>query len=206
MMVESYLRVVASLVIFGVGLMFQSATPETSANVLGCTIWRTGSVAGVELDPNCTLSPPWWDSYSSCRITPIHADVWTATSDADAGLALIPWVAPEATGAKIVGHQFYGNRPLHTDATFPDGSMAKVLWQFDPAVLGLTLIAHDLGDRSKAPVEIHDVGAANTTSGLSTDWPSYVRIPTPGCWRVDLDATTATGQAVHASVTYIVVD
>jgi len=206
MIVESILRFFSSIVILGAGMLFQASTPDPSANVLGCTIWRIGSVAGLQLDPNCTLSEPWWKAWSSCPITPVHSDVWKPPSAADQGLATIPWVSPESTGASVVGHQYYGDRPLHTGGAFPDGGMAKVLWQFDPPVTGLTLTAHDLSDASKGPVMIGDVGAASTATDYATDWPAYMSIPTTVCWRVDLDAKTLKGEAVHASVVYIVVE
>jgi len=186
----------------------QDASPMASpiaGTSSGCTVWRTAMPGPVIGPEGCTQSDPWWTSWSSCEITPVHSEPYPDSTGGNAIFAILPWVQAENANAVIVGHQWYGNRPLHVGGKFPAESMnAKVLWQFAEPVRDLTITGTDLSDASATPVSIV-TGPANT-SPASTQWPSLLSIPVSGCWRVDLAATDVDGNPVTGSVTYIVVD
>jgi len=203
MMFTVAVRSFLTLALFASSLLFSSATPTTTSTTLGCTIWRTGAVNMAD-QPDCTLSEPWWNSWTSCGITPVHSEPWVMTYPGDQGLQNVPWIKLDSTGASAFAHLFYGNRPLHVGGEFPDGVNAKVLWQVDRIVTDLTLTATKIGDRAQTPVSIPTY-ATNVASNAS-QWPSNLSIPTPGCWRVDLDARTTSGGAVKASAVFIVVE
>ena len=173
-----------------------SATPGPQ-----CTVWQTDGVASPEPEV-CTVSSPWWTAWATCAMTPIHSELWPAASPADAGLSRVPWIEAEPPSAGIVGHLFYGNRPLHVGGEFPDQSRAKVLWEFDAPVRGLSIRATELGAES-SPVALMEEMVDST---LATHWPSFLDIPTPGCWQVALSATDEGGDEVTGGVTFIVID
>jgi len=182
----------------------QEATPA-AASGFGCTAWQAGTPGPVTGPEECTRSEPWWTSWSSCAITRVHSEAYDPSLAGGGVPETIPWVRAEHANAVIIGHQWYGNRPLHVGGSFPaDGTNAKVLWHFSEPVRDLTITATNLDDASAAPVAI-ETGPANT-SPASTQWPSSLAIPSAGCWRVDLHATDDVGNPVTGSVTYIVVE
>jgi hypothetical protein len=151
---------------------------------------------------DCTISAPWWSSYASCPITPIHTERYTgAMLGNQAALATIPWLKLENESGAAIGHLFYGNRPLPVDATFPDGMMAKVLWQTTPPVNNFEMTATSLTDPTLAPVALEDINRAD-----AHDWATYLRIPQPGCWRLDVGGTTDAGAELTWSAVVIVVE
>lgn len=178
-----------------------AGTPQAASPPVSCTIWRAanGSLAG---PADCTFSNPWWQSWSDCPITPVHGERWLPDG-ADWGLLSdLPWVQ---AGPGIVGHLFYGNRPLPVGGKFPDGSATKVLWHFTDMVEGLRMTATNLGAKQQAPIDITSSTGPANSAPFSTEWPSYVVIPQAGCWRVDLSAKDEDGHPVKGSVTFIVV-
>ena len=168
MAIVAIVRLLFAFALATTGLSFDTATPAASSPaVAGCTAWRTGPVSS-DYFPECTLSDPWWTSWSSCDASPVHSEPWKPDDGASQGLTGIPWMQPDATGARVVAHLYYGNRPLHTNGAFPNGDAAKILWTFDRPVTGLTLIATKLGDGSQPVVSI-DTGVASSSTDFGTD-------------------------------------
>jgi hypothetical protein len=174
--------------------------PEASPAPVNCTVWRTSPDAPLGPDV-CTDSVPWWTAWYSCPITPIHGERWQGTQAGDEGLEVIPWVRAEPVSAGLVGHLFFGSRPLHTGGRFHDGGNAKVLWQSDRPLSAMRITAVDLAGGGQ-PVTIVDAPASTG----ETQWPSLVDIPSAGCWRVDLRARDPDGREIVGSVTFIVID
>ncbi len=149
----------------------------------------------------CLLSDPWWTSFSNCNVTPIQS----VPFGGDTGLRDIPWVQAEHVkprGFSIVGHQFFGNRPLPVAGVFPHGEQAKVLWTFDQPLAAFTMTATRLGVDSIEPVPI----TTGATYGNAAQWPSIIALPAAGCWRADLAATTVDGDSFTGQVTFVVVE
>lgn len=193
--------------IYGLAMPGPMTTSAPRSDVLAaatpgpdCTAWRQGGSSGTKPEV-CTVSSPWWTAWSSCSMTPIHSELWAASSPEDTGLSRIPWIRAEPASTGIVGHLYYGNRPLAAGGEFPDGSRAKVLWEFDVPVRGLSITVTDTSGDAP-PVVLID---ATSESAPSSEWPSFLDIPAPGCWTVTLSATAEAGAEVKGHATFIVV-
>ena len=152
----------------------------------------------------CTLSKPWWTAWFDCPVTPVEGGLWPARRAGDDGLARIPWVQAEPSASGVVAHLFSGSRPLHTDNHFPDGARAKVLWTFPRPVSRFAMTATDLGNPG-TPLTIWEVDADGTASDASDQVPTYLDIPSAGCWRVEVRAQDEAGEFM-ASATFVVID
>lgn len=147
----------------------------------------------------------WWTSWASCAIAPVHSDPWD-TEGHQAGLAGIPWIPISMGAVEATAHLFFGSRPLPVGDTFPDGNAhTKILWTFSEPVRSLSIKATVASDPSTIHEDVVETGAANTAPG-STEWPSSVAVPSPGCWTFTLTATTADDGVVTGTFTYVAVE
>ena len=180
------------------------ATPEAgpSPSTSGCIILREspGPIAGPE---ECTMSAPWWTAWATCDITSIQSQRWEASAAGDEGLERLPWViaSPEESG--IIGHLFMGSRPLPVNADYPDGSNAKVLWRFTEAVTDFRMTAVNTWDEQGERITIVEAGPEN---GASPQWPSYVSVPSAGCWEVQISGVNGDGDPIEGTITLIAID
>lgn len=147
----------------------------------------------------------WWTSWAICAIAPVHSEPWD-TEGHQAGLAGIPWIPIPMGAVDATAHLFFGSRPLPVGDTFPDGNAhTKILWTFSEPIRAFSVTA----TLPSAPSTIHEnvveTGPANTSPG-STEWPSSVAVPSPGCWTFTLTATTADDDVVTGTFTYIAVE
>ena len=201
MLIAAALRALISLAILGGNVLFCSATPTQAPSAATCSERLPGGTPTAESYSDCTISPPWWTSYLSCPVTPIHTERYTGkVYPNELALYNIPWLQMDVPGLTVIAHLFYGNRPLHTDGEFPGGDYAKVLWQATPRILNLTLTATSLSNPTLAPIPITIISSAGV------DWATYLVIPTPGCWRVDVGGKTEAGAQVSASAVFVVVE
>ena len=204
-MIAATLRSALALIIFSGNLVFSAATPAAPSSPTAAP-WAaqcSDPSPGTPTDSytNCTISPQWWTSYSSCPITPVHTERYTGkVYPNEQALYEIPWLKLASPSGTAIAHLFSGNRPLPVNATFSDGSMAKVLWQTTPRVLNFHMTATSLSESAEPPAPITDFNSAGV------DWASYVNIPKPGCWRVDVGGTTEAGDQITWSAVFIVVE
>ncbi len=173
-----------------------TASPAATSRSLGCTAWWEDGASGPLEPESCSESVPWWSTWGNCSMTPIHSEPWAHQE----GLRRLPWVQAEPTTAGIVGHLYYGNRPLHTNGKFPDGTDTKVLWTFARPITRFKATAIDLSSTASA-MTLWD---RSTTEGAEA-WPSGIDLPSAGCWRIDLATTDADGMSSVSSVTLIVI-
>lgn len=136
---------------------------------------------------------------SNCPVSHVRYRVDTK---AEPGLRAVPWVA--TSNGAFVGHLFYwgstswGRRRVLGARIFT----TQRAHQVHPKVLWLARRgAHhgpvDIrGRRLDAPGAFHTQFANRGTY----DFPSYVEIPAPGCWRVTVSAGGASGRVVFAAV------
>lgn len=178
-----------------------SAQPATPID-LGCTVWRTGADSPVAPE-SCSQSPPWWESWSDCAMTPVHGERWPLAPPSPNALTVIPWIQVEPATLGMTGHLFFGNRPLPVGGTFANGDNAKVLWITARPISRLTITADNPDDPAADPVPVHDAGGTGTAS---TQWPSVISLPSAGCWRLRLELTSLDGRQDIGNVTYIVVE
>ena len=168
----------------------------------GCTIWHEspGPIVGPE---KCTVSSPWWTAWARCDITPIQSQRWEASAAGDEGPERLPWVVASPEEAGIIGHLFMGSRPLPVNHTYSDGSNAKVLWRFSEAVTDFRLTATNTWDEQGERITIVEAGPEN---GASHQWPSYVSVPSAGCWEVQISGVNGNGDPVKGTVTFIAIE
>ena len=116
------------------------------------------------------------------------------------GLAPLPWVATEP-GAMFKAHLFYyhdvpwGKQKLLGARIFttrkPRAINPKVLWS--TRVRGYGLKLEERGQRLDAP------GSFSSTYSGYGDYPSYVDVPAPGCWRVTVTTGAVSGSVVFSA-------
>jgi hypothetical protein len=148
-----------------------------------------------------SCSAGWWTAWANCPITPVRNLGWEA-SRADDLLARLPWIEA-APDRQIVGHLFYGNRPLPLGGTFPDGMNAKLLWEFARPIAAVSITATRL-DPPEQSVTI--IGARSDHPVGETQVPSLMAMPGGGCWRVEIRAEDRDGNAVSGAASFVVID
>lgn len=137
---------------------------------------------------------------ATCPVSHVH---YGLDMRAEPGLRAVPWIA--TSNGAFAGHLFYwsvtswgrrrmlGARIFTTQRPRKAGH-PKVLWL---ARHGAHYGSLDIrGRRLDAPGSFHTRFANRGTY----DFPSYVEIPTPGCWRVTVGAGGATGSVVFAAL------
>jgi hypothetical protein len=178
-------------------------TPEPG---LGCTKWLDRSLPPDTTPTSCTLSDPWWTAWSTCDITPVHSTPSSLPGAPD----FLPWILIDMGPVQANAVLFIGNRPLPVGQKYPSssgGMNTKVLWMFDELIIEFSGTATSLDHPDKyTDIPFLQTGAANARMrGESDQWPSYVSVPAAGCWKFDLKATTAKGEVVTGSFTYVAV-
>ena len=126
---------------------------------------------------------------TDCAPTPVQTAPWPGDIS---GLASVPWVQADPVSAGVVGHLYYGNRPMATNGEFPDGAATKILW---------TIHNPDAGEDSElSGVNLTGAGtyhqifaAASSGHRISRlQVPSLLELPRPGCWEL----TVTSGEVV----------
>lgn len=136
---------------------------------------------------------------TSCPVTHVHYG--TDTSTADKGLRGIPWVASAPNGAIRGTLFFYGAMPWNNERLigariFTNASHLnvnpKVLWR--TRARGYSRAISIRGARLDAP------GSFNASYPGWGDYPSYVQVPTAGCWRVIVKTGKVSGRFVFLAI------
>jgi hypothetical protein len=117
------------------------------------------------------------------------------------GLEVVPWVS-SAPGGSFKAHLFFygsevpwakkhllGARIFTTRKT--RNINPKVLWITRRRGYGLKLAIH--GQRLDA------AGSFSATYPGFGDYPSYIEVPAPGCWRVTVKSGTVSGRVVFSA-------
>lgn len=153
----------------------------------------TGPFATQSLQAQVDLSCP--------SASALHTD--SKPPEAISGLANVPWVAatPRRGASRrlwVVGYLFYVPRDtqqrsayIYVHGTTPSSGATKILWQVSGVTTESQLTA--LGRRIDGPGTFKQ----RFPQSGSGRFPSILRIPYVGCWRIEL----AAGQSVSASVT-----
>lgn len=136
---------------------------------------------------------------SACPASHVH---YVSYSGVGAGLSGVPWIAT-ANGA-FYGHLFYvGGTPWRLSKPVgahiftiarPRNLHPKVLWiSRRGAATGHLVIR---GRRLDAPGTF----VKRNANGGAYQFPSYVEIPTAGCWRVSVSSAGVSGSVVFMAV------
>jgi len=118
----------------------------------------------------------------------------------EAGLANVPWISSVPNGSFTAHLFFYGGVPwakLHRlgarifTIRKPRNINPKVLWITRTRGYGSTLVIR--GKRLDAS------GSFSATYTGRGDYPSYVNVPAPGCWRVTVTTGRVSGRVVFSA-------
>ena len=135
-------------------------------------------------------------STARCAATRVHYQPYTGVQP---GLKPYPWIAASPASSGLVGHVFYYDRQnvwrrerlprfqIYTGGQSPDGRISmKILWELRRGhAIALGLRGRQLGGVGAFSQELSSAG--------TTQFPSIVDVPKPGCWRLTLMAGGRTG-------------
>jgi hypothetical protein len=134
---------------------------------------------------------------AACPMSHVHYGSYPGV---EPGLAAVPWISSAPDGSFKAHLFFYGGVPwakqhLLGARIFTTRKQRninpKVLWITRARGYGLTLKIE--GKRLDAPGSF-----ASTYNGFG-DYPSYVEVPEPGCWRVTVTSGRVSGRVVFSA-------
>ena len=171
-----------------------------AAAVLALAIAPGGGAAAARV----ALAPQ-RSSAGRCAATRVH---YTPYRGAEPGLAGLPWIAASPRSSALVGHLFYYDRlnvwrrrrlrgaRIYTGGQSPHGRVGmKILWELRRgSALILRVQGRRLDGRGSFSQELPPAGSTQF------QFPSIIVVPTPGCWRLTLQAGTATGRVTMLAV------
>jgi len=118
--------------------------------------------------------------FATCKATPVSTTPFRRLD-----LRNVPWLAAAPSSAGITGHLFFrhpgargAEAELHTGGEMPGGASTKILWLIDNPDVGVAL---QITGRN-----LTGSGVMHQTFAGSREVPSIIRIPTPGCWELQL--------------------
>lgn len=186
------------------GSQAELASPVASSAV-SCTVWSQEDGYGTDRPEECTISEPWWHAWETCDITPVHAERFDYPRPFDQQLKSIPWIVAESDEVALIGHLFYGNRPLIAGGHYDlDGANAKLLWEFGEHVELQSITGVNLWNPSETMTMPFSV--ANSNNAIATEFPTIMNFPSGGCWQTTLAGITEAGVSFSATVIFIVID
>jgi hypothetical protein len=162
--------------------------------------WLVGAVAAADVVPPAARL-----SSDRCQATRVHYDPYKGVQ---AGLARLPWIAASPVSTGLVGHLFYYDGlnawrqqqlprvRIYSGGQSPDGRASmKILWELrHGSALILRVQGKRLDGRGSFSQELSPAGSTKF------QFPSIVTVPTPGCWRLTLQAGKTTGRITMLAV------
>jgi hypothetical protein len=141
---------------------------------------------------------------AACSPTPVH---WKPRRNVGTRAGLVmPWIAAAAGRARVTGYLVYyaPGSPvvlvhlpgvvIYTEGRTPDNGTTSILWVPER---NTGRYIYFRGQRLDGPGEFRQ----RSSFGSAGTYPSVLRVPRPGCWRV-----TLRGQNLLAHVTFRAVD
>lgn len=176
------------------------ATPDTDGG-LGCTVWRDrGTPPDMPVPAGCLTSPPWWEAWPDCEMTPVNSVPSPKRRDLD----FLPWFEVPMGQVTATAYIWFGNRPLTAGGQFPDGGYAKTLWNTDQRVQDFRITASLPDDPAHAGVMVYESMDAND-HGAYNEFYLSLDVPAAGCWTFTVSGKTVDGAPLRGQFTYIVV-
>jgi hypothetical protein len=139
-----------------------------------------------------------------CNATTVHYKPYKGVQN---GLAPIPWVAASPTSAGLVGHLFYYDAAnawkqkqvvrlhIYAGGEDPPGRISmKILWELRHGSASTLLRIR--GRR----LDGAGVFSQRQQPASATQFPSIVKVPEPGCWRLTLTAGKIVGAVTVIAV------
>jgi hypothetical protein len=141
---------------------------------------------------------------AACSPTPVH---WKPRRNAGTRAGLVmPWIAAAPARARVTGYLVYyapgspvvlvhlSGVVIYTEGRTPDGGATSIIWVPER---NTGRYIYFRGQRLDGPGEFRQ----RSSFGSAGTYPSVLRVPTAGCWRV-----TLRGQNLLAHVTFRAVD
>jgi hypothetical protein len=141
---------------------------------------------------------------AACSPTPVH---WKPRRNVGTRAGLVmPWIAATPARARVIGYLVYyaPGSPvvlvhlpgvvIYTEGRTPDNGATSIIWVPER---NTGRYIYFRGQRLDGPGEFRQ----RSSFGSAGTYPSVLRVPTPGCWRV-----TLRGQNLLAHVTFRAVD
>lgn len=187
----------------------QPATPESpeSQEDYGCVIYRGGPNFNRSLFYTCTLSEPWWFSFS-CAQTPVQNGPWSPAQDLPVSSPHVwrPWLNLPSASGDVVVTLWFGSRPM------PAGEAAMLHGPHNAADIGITFPV----PMESVMLTASEPGAANSLefSGKRNAYADDPRVwdvdavnpPSAGCWEFTIVGTPEQGSEVRVPFTFVAVE
>ncbi len=139
---------------------------------------------------------------ATCHAALVH---YRPYKGVEAGLAPLPWVAASPASAGLVGHLFYYDSlntwkqkrvprlRIYSGGESPDGRInMKILWELRRGTaMDLRVSGKMLNGAGSLSQQLSPAGGTK-----SLQFPSILRVPAPGCWRLTLIAGKATAHII----------
>jgi hypothetical protein len=162
-------------------------------------IISVASCGGQSRAPMSTSTPPPTPTeflYHGCPVT--LAQTVPFEPGRRSSLSDLPWIQAEPISSGITGHLFYAQgpqlvQPLYTNGQLPGGAATKILWMVENSHSGSEL---DISGTHLAPGQGSFQQTVPAATSPTTDYPSIVDVPAPGCWKLTLASGTVTGTVV----------
>jgi hypothetical protein len=136
-----------------------------------------------------------------CEATLVH---YRPYKGVEPGLASLPWIAASPVPSGLVGHLFYYDRlnvwrrkrlprlRIYSGGQSPDGRISmKIFWELRRGSASAMNVYGKKLDSSRSFSQ-----QLSPAAGSSTQFPSIIDVPTPGCWRLTVRAGKTTGRVV----------
>ena len=128
----------------------------------------------------------------SCPITPVYAGAEDLLTD-------VPWAQADPLSSQLTAFLFFipityrhthTYEPLHTGGSYPDGRSTKIPWVFGSVVASESMVL--TGVKLSSPAEtFQQTFAIAQGPGPGSGAPSIVRVPTPGCWQLQVNGAAS---------------
>jgi hypothetical protein len=126
----------------------------------------------------------------SCPIAPVYAGAENLP-----GLTGVPWAKADPLSSQLTAFLYFippnyqrthTYEPLHTGGGYPDGRSTKILWVFGSVLTSESVVL--TGVKLSSPHETFEqTFAMGQGPGPGSGAPSIVRVPTPGCWQLQVN-------------------
>lgn len=130
----------------------------------------------------------------SCPITPVYAGAENLP-----GLRDVPWAKADPLSSQLTAFLYFiplayqrthTYEPLHTGGGYPDGRSTKILWVFGSVLTSESVVL--TGVKLSSPHETFEqTFAMGQGPGPGSGAPSIVRVPTPGCWQLQVNGAAS---------------
>jgi hypothetical protein len=191
----------------------QSASPAASPPATpqqgnGCTIQDTSTTGDLIPSDGCTVSDPWWWSYTTCEQTPIETTPWSPPADLPQlgpAYRATPWLALPSEHGEVIVMLWFGSRPVPVKQ-YADRhdfhNVAAITIIFPQMVKAVSLDATSIS----AQMSFTFPTGPNRDAHSGQVWNvEMINPPVAGCWDYTIEGVTEGGETLSVPFTFVVV-